>query len=103
TSLAGLLAANLAIGLLGAGVLLTTGTWDRLRPASRVGPSLLAGFAAAATLLPPLIYAGFEPTLLVIGALAVLAIALGVALRRRRRPGGAGAGGAGRGAPAARG
>jgi uncharacterized membrane protein YecN with MAPEG domain len=84
TSLAGLLAANLAIALLGAGVLLATGTWDRLRPASRIGPALLTGFAATAALLPPLIYAGFRPTTLVVGTLAALALALGVVLRRRR-------------------
>jgi hypothetical protein len=86
TSLAGLLAANLAMGLVGAGVLLATGTWDRLRPASRIGPALLAGFAGTAVLLPPLVYAGLAPTVLVVATLAALALALGLALRRGRRP-----------------
>jgi Dolichyl-phosphate-mannose-protein mannosyltransferase len=84
SSLAGLLAANLALGVLGCGVLLATGTWDRLRPASRIGPALLAGFALAATALPPLLYAGLSPTPLVAGALAAGALLLGTTLRRRR-------------------
>ena len=46
-SLAGLLGANALLALLGSGALLATGTWDRLRPASRIGPALLAGFALA--------------------------------------------------------
>lgn len=84
SSLAGLLAANLALGVLGCGALLATGTWDRLRPASRIGPALLTGFALAATALPPLIYAGLSPTPLVAGALAAGALLLGTMLRRRR-------------------
>ncbi len=85
SSLAGLLGANLLLVALGCGVLLATGTWDRLRPASRAGPALLAGFALAATALPPLLYAGLAPTPLVAGALAAAALALGQAMRRRRR------------------
>ena len=84
SSLAGLLAANLALGVLGCGALLATGTWDRLRPASRIGPALLAGFALGATALPPLLYAGLSPTPLVAGALAAGALLLGTTLRRRR-------------------
>jgi hypothetical protein len=84
TGLAGLAAANLVLAALGAGGLMLAGTWDRLRPASRIAPSLLAGFALAAAALPPLIYAGLSPTPLVVGALAVVALAGG--LRRRRPP-----------------
>jgi hypothetical protein len=84
TSLAGLLAANLVLAVMGAGALMAAGTWDRLRPRSRIGPSLLAGFAGAAVLLPPLLYLGVAPTPLVVIALAATALAIGAAVRRRR-------------------
>jgi hypothetical protein len=95
TGLAGLLAANALLGLLGAGALLVTGTWDRLGPTARIGPALLVGFAATAALVPPLIYAGLAPTPLVVGALAAVTVALGLTLRRRRRKTEAEAGGHG--------
>jgi hypothetical protein len=84
SGLAGLLGANVLLGLLGSGVLLVTGTWDRLRPASRVGPALLAGCALAVVLLPPLIYAGLSPTPVVVAAIAAAVLALGVLVRHRR-------------------
>jgi hypothetical protein len=84
-SLVGLIGANLLLALLGTGALLVTGTWDRLRPASRVGPALLAGFALAAVVLPPLIYAGIAPAPLVLVALTAVVLAVGAALQRRRR------------------
>ena len=86
TAIAGLLAANLVLAALGAGALMATGTWDRLAPLSRIGPSLLAGFASAAVLLPPLLYLGVAPTPLVLGALAASTLAGGAALRRTRPP-----------------
>src|SRR3954454_20438527 len=82
-SLVGLLGANALLLLLGSGALLATGTWDRLRPWSRLGPALLAGFALAAVLLPPLIYAGVSPTPLVVPALTGAALTLGALVRRR--------------------
>ena len=81
-SLGGLLAANGILIALGAGVLMLTGTWDRLRPASRIAPALLAGFAAAAVALPALIYAGVAPTPLVVGSIALAALAAGLTRRR---------------------
>jgi len=86
-SLIGLIGANVLLALLGAGVLLVTGTWDRLRPASRIGPALLAGLALTATVLPPLVYAGLAPAPLVVAALAAVALVAGAALQRRRRGG----------------
>ena len=83
-SLAGLIAANVLLALLGSGALLVTGTWDRLRPASRIGPALLAGCALAVVLLPPLIYAGLSPTPVVVAAITAAVLALGVLVRRRR-------------------
>ncbi|HEY3613830.1 MAG TPA: hypothetical protein VGK92_09000 [Gaiellales bacterium] len=83
-SLVGLLGANALLALLGSGALLATGTWDRLRPWSRVGPALLAGFALAAVVLPPLIYAGVSPTPLVAGMLTVAVMLAGLLVRRRR-------------------
>ena len=80
TPIAALLAANLVLAALGAGALMATGTWDRLAPLSRIGPSLLAGFASAAVLLPPLLYLGVAPIPLVLGALAALTLAGGAAL-----------------------
>jgi hypothetical protein len=85
TSLAGLLAANALLAVLGGGALAATGTWDRLQPASRIGPVLLVGFALAAALLPPLLYLGLSPTPLVVAALAALSAAAGLARRRRAR------------------
>jgi hypothetical protein len=82
-SLAGLLAANGMLCALGAGALMLTGTWDRLRPASRIAPALLAGFASAAIALPPLVYAGLAPTPLVAGAIALATLAAGLARGRR--------------------
>ena len=87
TSLAGLAGANLVLAALGAGLLMAGGTWDRLRPLSRIGPSLLAGFAGAATLLPPLLYLGVAPTPLTVVALAATALAAGARVRRRRQLG----------------
>ena len=81
----GLLAANALLAALGAGGLMLTGTWDRLRPASRIAPALLAGFALAAVSLPPLIYAGMSPTPLVVGLIALAVLAVGISVRRRRR------------------
>ena len=86
-SLVGLIGANALLALLGAGALLVTGTWDRLRPASRIGPALLAGFALAAAVLPPLIYAGIAPAPLVLAALTAVVMAAGVSLQRRRSGG----------------
>ena len=83
-SLAGLLAANAMLCVAGAGVLLLSGTWDRLRPASRIAPALLAGFALAVVVLPPLIYAGLSPTPVVMGAIAFADALRGVARRRQR-------------------
>ncbi|MDX6525917.1 MAG: hypothetical protein QOI43_1428 [Gaiellales bacterium] len=83
-SLLGLCAADVLLSLLGAGVLMAVGTWDRLPRMSRVGPSLLVGFAASAVALPPLLYAGIAPTPLVVGAIAAIALGAGSALRRRR-------------------
>ena len=94
-SLAGLLAANVLLALLGSGALLVTGTWDRLRPASRIGPALLAGCALAVVLLPPLIYAGLSPTPIVVAVMTALVLALGVLVRRRRGRPGVAAGGHG--------
>src|ERR1700737_618401 len=84
--LAGLLAANALLGVLGAGALMLTGTWDRLRPASRGAPALPAGFALAAAALPPLIFAGLAPTPLVASALALAVLVAGLARRRRAAP-----------------
>lgn len=93
-SLAGLIAANAILGLSGAGVLMLCGTWDRLRPASRIAPALLAGFALAAVALPPLLYAGLAPTPLLAVAIALAAVAAGLARRRARgRPAFDGSGG----------
>ncbi|MDP9255723.1 MAG: hypothetical protein M3Q31_04095 [Actinomycetota bacterium] len=83
-SLAGLLAANGILLSLGAGALMLTGTWDRLRPASRIAPALLAGFASAAVALPPLIYAGVAPTPLVLGAITLATLTAGLMRRRRQ-------------------
>jgi hypothetical protein len=87
TSLAALLAANVVLAALGAGALMAAGTWDRLPPLSRIGPSLVIGFAGAAVLLPPLLYLGVAPTPLVVIALAAAALATGMAVRRTRHPG----------------
>jgi hypothetical protein len=87
TSLAGLLAANLVLAALGAGALMAAGTWDRLPPLSRIGPSLLIGFAGAAVLLPPMLYLGVAPTPLVVAALAAAVLGSGNAIRRTRRAG----------------
>jgi hypothetical protein len=84
-SLIGLVGANVLLGLLGSGALLVTGTWERLRPASRIGPALLAGCALAAALLPPLIYAGLSPTPLVVAAITALVLMLGVLAWRGRQ------------------
>jgi hypothetical protein len=84
SSLLGLCAADAMLSLLGAGVLMAIGTWDRLPRISRIGPALLVGFAASAIVLPPLLYAGIAPTPLVVGALVAAALGAGVALRRRR-------------------
>jgi hypothetical protein len=86
-SLVGLIGANLLLALLGVGALLVTGTWSRLRPASRIGPALLGGFAVAAAVLPPLVYAGIAPAPLVLVTLTAVVLAAGVALQRRRRGG----------------
>jgi hypothetical protein len=85
-TLAGLLVANVVLLALGAGALLLTGTWDRLAPWSRVAPALLAGFALAATVLPPLVYCGISPTPLVAIPIAAIVLAAGLARRRRPRP-----------------
>jgi hypothetical protein len=82
-SLAGLLGANVLLVLLGSGALMLTGTWDRLRPASRIGPALLAGCALASALLPPLIYAGVSPTVPVVVVITAVVLALGVLVQRR--------------------
>jgi hypothetical protein len=93
-SLAGLLAANGILCVAGAGVLMLSGTWDRLRPASRIAPALLAGFALAVVALPPLIYAGLAPTPIVVGAIALATLGAGLARRRTRaRPAFDGSGG----------
>ena len=84
-SLVGLLGANALLALLGSGALLATGTWDRLRPWSRIGPALLAGCALAATLLPPLIYAGVSPTPLVVAAITAVMLGVGAVARGRAR------------------
>ena len=84
TSLAGLLGANVFLTVLGSGALMLTGTWDRLRPASRVAPALLAGFALAAVVLPPLLYIGLSPTPLVLGTITLAVLATGMHVRRRR-------------------
>ena len=84
-SLVGLLGANALLALLGSGALLLTGTWDRLRPASRIGPAVLAGCALAVALLPPLIYAGLSPTPLVVVAITAVVLALGVLVQRGRQ------------------
>jgi hypothetical protein len=83
-SLLGLAAANVLLLALGAGGLMLSGTWDRLRPLSRIAPALLAGFAIAAAALPPLVYAGLSPTPIVGIALGVLVLGAGV-LRGRAR------------------
>ena len=84
-SLVGLLGANALLALLGSGALLATGTWDRLRPWSRIGPALLTGCALAATLLPPLIYAGVSPTPLVVAAITAVMLGAGALARGRAR------------------
>jgi hypothetical protein len=94
--LLGLAAANALIALVGAGGLMLTGTWDRLAPASRIAPALLAGFAIAVACLGPLVYIGLTPTPLAVAALGVLLLAAGLwrrgigsrSLRRDRRSGG---------------
>jgi hypothetical protein len=93
-SLLGLAAANLLLLALGAGGLMLSGTWDRLRPLSRIAPALLAGFTIAEAAFPPLVYAGLSPTPIVGIALGVLVLAAGL-LRRRARaaPTAAGSGG----------
>jgi hypothetical protein len=83
-SLAGLLAANGILVVAGAGLLMLCGTWDRLRPAARIAPALLAGFALAAVCLPPLIYAGLAPTPVVTIAIALATLVAGLARRRTR-------------------
>ena len=85
-TLAGLLAANALLLALGTGALLLTGTWDRLRPCSRIAPALLAGFALAAVALPPLLYCGIAPTPIVAAALTAIVLAAGLARRRRPYP-----------------
>lgn len=83
TSIAGLVAADAILAALGASLLMAFGAWDRLPRWSRPGPALLAGFAAAATVLPPLLYVGVGPTPIVVGALAAVSLAAGAAIRRR--------------------
>ncbi|MCU1348255.1 MAG: hypothetical protein JWO56_1285 [Acidobacteria bacterium] len=95
-SLAGLLAANVLLLTLGAGGLMLCGTWDRLAPWSRIAPSLLAGFAIATIVFPPLIYLGLSPTPLVGGACT--AFVLGLGMLRRRTTGGGGVDLSGQGA-----
>jgi hypothetical protein len=84
TSVLGLLAVNVLFGAVGAGGLLGSGTWDTLRPASRVGPALLVGLAVACALLPPLVYIGLSPTPIVAVALAAASLGGGLAVRGRR-------------------
>ncbi len=81
--LVGLTALDVLLATLGAGILMACGAWARLPPASRVGPAMLAGLAAAATLLGPLLYLGVSPTPLTAGCLALLSLGGGLALRGR--------------------
>ena len=76
--LLGLAAANAMLALVGAGALMLTGTWDRLAPASRIAPALLAGFAIAVACLAPLVYIGLTPTPLAVAALGALLLAAGL-------------------------
>jgi hypothetical protein len=83
TWLAGLTALDVVLATLGAGILMACGAWARLPPASRLGPAVLTGLAAAATLLGPLLYIGVSPTPLTAGLLAALSLAGGLAVRGR--------------------
>jgi hypothetical protein len=83
-SIVGLLAADIVLSALGAGVLMAIGSWARLARWSRLGPSLLVGFASAAVVLPPLLYVGVSPTPIVVAVLAALSLATGSVLARRR-------------------
>jgi hypothetical protein len=77
--LVGIALALLALLPLGAGVLLLT------RSPFRVGLGIFSGVAAAMVLLPPLHYAGIEPSLWIVLGLGVLALALGLAFGRPTR------------------
>ena len=81
--LVGLTALDVLFATLGAGILMACGAWARLPPASRVGPAVFTGLAAAATLLGPLLYVGVSPTPLTAAFLAVLSLGGGLVVRGR--------------------
>ncbi len=75
------------LGLSGAGVLLGTGFWWRLRGWLRLGVAVFVGMAVALALLPPLLYAGLSPSLAVAALFGAAILAAGLLLdSRRSRP-----------------
>jgi hypothetical protein len=82
-----LLAANALLLPLGAGILAAVGTWDRCRWGTRAAITPFTGQAAFVALVPPLLYAGLAPTVLVVAILSLAGLGAGFAVRsRRRRP-----------------
>jgi hypothetical protein len=78
-ALAGVALALLGLAPLGAGALML------LRTPVRLGLSIFAGMAAAAVLLPPLVYVGLSPTLPLVLWLGAVAVVVGLLVRRPGR------------------
>jgi hypothetical protein len=85
-AIAGLLAIDVVLAVLGAGILLGSGAWDRLSPLSRIGPAVLLGMAGATAGLGALVFLDVSPTPAVTVLLAGACLAGGLALRPRVRP-----------------
>jgi hypothetical protein len=81
----GLLGINLVLAVLGAGILLGSGAWDRLPPLSRIGPALLLGLAGGTVALGALVFLHVSPTPAIAVLLAAACLASGLALRPRER------------------
>jgi hypothetical protein len=81
---AGLAGVNVLLAVFGYGLLATLGWPGAESILVRSGVSLSAGLAGFFAVMPPLLYAGFSPTVAVLTILALLALAAGMARRDHR-------------------
>jgi hypothetical protein len=71
---------------LGAGTLLLAGAWRRFGWGLRAGLSVFAGMAAAAVLLPPLVYIGLSPSIPVVLLAGAVGLGVGLYVESKRPP-----------------
>jgi hypothetical protein len=83
SALLGLIALDVLLAVLGAGILLASGAWDRLPPLSRIGPSVFLGLAGATAVFGALVFLHISPTPVVAVLVAAVSLAGGLALRPR--------------------